>query len=875
MTKLWPPFIVSLLFVFTSQIEAQTGFSDSFTDSNFINNPVWSGEIGKYEINAAKELQLNNTTAASNNETYLTTTSTVINNASWEFYIRLDFDPSSSNFAKVYLVSNNEDLTASLNGYYVQIGGQAGSVDNIRLYRQDGTTDTLLINGPNGTVASAPAIKVRVTKDAANLWSLFLDQSGLGNAYQLQGIATEAKYDSSLYFGVLCDYTSTRSDKFFFDDFNVNGVSFQDTVRPFLSQVTAINDRKIEVRFNEKLDSSSALLLTNYTVNNSIGNPCAASFSSLDSTKIELDFTTPFTNGGQYDISVQNIEDKAGNTMLSATQSFIYFVSVPADFRDIVINELYPDFTPTNGLPEAEFLELFNASKKVFDLSGWSISDASSTRNLEMHILRPGEYLILCSQTVVRDFKAIGTAQGLASLPGLNNDGDSITLRDNNGNTIDFVNYTDDWYQDVTKKDGGFTLEQINPFTNCSGKNNFIASLAPIGGTPGTQNSVFDTLPDVEAPALLDVLIINDSTISLRFNESIDSSSIRIGTYTFSPSILINTAFPVAPNYEEAILELDTKLDSGIFYSFSISDVNDCAGNFISANSTTIALPSVANKKDLIINEILFNSRSGSFDFVELYNRSEKVISLENWLIANFDNDTIANLKAITELSVLVFPKEYVVLTESKADIIQQYPLSVTNNILEIVDLPSYNDSEGRAYIFNSNLELIDEMKYKDDYHFALLNDDDGVSLERINSEKSSLEESNWHSASEKVGFATPGYKNSQDFTNPKSNGSVTIEPNIISPDNDGFQDVISINYKLDSPGFVASVSILDRNGRLIKKLVNNELLGSEGSFFWDGISDENNKARVGIHVVLFEIFNLTGDKEVFKKVITVASRLK
>ncbi|MFT6166751.1 MAG: hypothetical protein ACJASF_001444, partial [Vicingaceae bacterium] len=119
------------------------------------------------------------------------------------------------------------------------------------------------------------------------------------------------------------------------------------------------------------------------------------------------------------------------------------------------------------------------------------------------------------------------------------------------------------------------------------------------------------------------------------------------------------------------------------------------------------------------------------------------------------------------------------------------------------------------------------------------------------------------------------GYKNSQDFTNPKSNGTVTIEPNIISPDNDGFQDVLSINYKLNAPGFVANVSILDRNGRLIKRLVNNELLGSEGSFFWDGISDENSKARVGIHVVLFDIFNLTGDKEVFKEVITVASRLK
>jgi hypothetical protein len=50
--------------------------------------------------------------------------------------------------------------------------------------------------------------------------------------------------------------------------------------------------------------------------------------------------------------------------------------------------------------------------------------------------------------------------------------------------------------------------------------------------------------------------------------------------------------------------------------------------------------------------------------------------------------------------------------------------------------------------------------------------------------------------------------------------------------------------------------------------------LGSEGSFFWDGITDENSKARIGVYVVLFEAFNLNGDQELFKNVVTVASQL-
>ena len=745
----------------------------------------------------------------------------------------------------------------------------------MRLYRQDGTVDSLLIDGPDGTVATAPAVKIRVTKTTANLWSLFLDQTGTGSSYQLQGSSTESKHNTSSYFGVFCDYTSTRSDKFFFDDFIVSGVAFQDTIPPVVNQVTVLTPQQLEVGFNEKLDSSSALNLNNYTLNQSVGNPTSVNFTAQDSSTIELNFASSFINGNTYNLTIQNIEDVAGNSMIPSSSSFFYFIPTSAGKRDVVINELYPDFTPSNGIPESEFIELFNASNKIFDLDGWILTDGTSNATLDNHILRPGEYLIICPPTAALDYSNFGATQNLISFPTLNNTGDNITLKDNNGRTIDFVNYTDNWYQNENKDDGGYTLERINPFTDCVGANNFIASNATIGGTPGAQNNQFDTLPDLISPILTEVLTLNDSTISLRFSEAMDSASIQNGSYAFSPLVVVDTILLNAPDNEIPTLKLQTKLDSSVFYSFSVSNISDCAGNVIPANSTTIALPSLADKNDLVINEILFNARSGSVDFVELFNRSDKAITLQNWLIADFDNDTIANLKVITDNPFLLFPQEYVVLTENKLDIIQQYPLSVANSILEITDLPTYNDSEGRVYLFNTNQELIDEMEYKDDYHFALLVDDDGVSLERISSEGESLDESNWHSASESVDFATPGYKNSQDFTHPKSSGTVSTEPNIISPDNDGFQDILSINYQFNAPGFVANVSILDRNGRLIRKLVNNELLGSDGSFFWDGITDDNNKARVGIYVVLFEAFNLDGNKEVLKEVITVASPLK
>ena len=199
---------------------------------------------------------------------------------------------------------------------------------------------------------------------------------------------------------------------------------------------------------------------------------------------------------------------------------------------------------------------------------------------------------------------------------------------------------------------------------------------------------------------------------------------------------------------------------------------------------------------------------------------------------------------------------------------------AVSEREQRIRNSPGFDNTEDTVYLTNTAGLLIDVIQYNEDQHFTLLQDVNGVSLERVSSERPSTDPSNFHSASETVGFATPGYENSQAFENIRFSGEISIEPDIFSPDNDGFQDLLHINYQFSSPGFVASVSIFDRNGRLIKRLVQNELLGSSGTFSWDGITDDNLKARIGIYIVLIEAFNTNGNQEVFKEVITVAGNL-
>lgn len=205
-----------VFFLLLTPVFGFSQFTDNFSDGNLTSNPNWIGDVINFEVDSNYTLHLNDSIESTSS---LFTSSNALMNGEWIFDVRLDFSPSTNNYAKVYLVANSTDLF-NTEGVYVKIGGQSGSVDDLSLYIQTGSTHTQIIDGTDGLLTNNPDIRVKVTRDNIGNWELFLDTNGV---FFSEGIAFDNTIIQSDYFGIYCKYTITRSDKFWFDNFIVNG----------------------------------------------------------------------------------------------------------------------------------------------------------------------------------------------------------------------------------------------------------------------------------------------------------------------------------------------------------------------------------------------------------------------------------------------------------------------------------------------------------------------------------------------------------------------------------------------------------------------------------------------------------------------------
>jgi hypothetical protein len=235
----------------------------------------------------------------------------------------------------------------------------------------------------------------------------------------------------------------------------------------------------------------------------------------------------------------------------------------------------------------------------------------------------------------------------------------------------------------------------------------------------------------------------------------------------------------------------------------------------------------------------------------------------------------LTDVNDIAPNGYLVFPQDYVVLTTDPTMVKGQYYTSNPNGFVQMASLSSLNNDDGIVVLALKNLTaIIDKFTYTADMQYPLLNSTDGVSLERIDFNRPTNDKTNWHSAAEAVGFGTPAYKNSQYLEANPTADPISLSPEVFSPDNDGNNDVLNISYTFDVAGYMGSITIYDAKGRLIRNLKKNELLGTSGSFSWDGITNENEKARIGIYVVYFEVYDLDGNMKHYKKTAVLASKL-
>ena len=545
---------------------------------------------------------------------------------------------------------------------------------------------------------------------------------------------------------------------------------------------------------------------------------------------------------------------------------------------DILITELLPDPTPPIGLPNNEFIELKNVSGNAINLHGWKLGDGTTTATINVNIdIQPGSFVIICTNSAAPSFMAFGTTIGVSNFPSLNNDADVITLYSPEGRAIHTIAYTDQWYNNAVKAGGGWTLEMIDSRNPCTGAGNWKATVNDSGGTPGRENSVTGDNRDEMPPALVSTFTIDSVTIVAVFDEPLDSISAAASLhYTFSHAIgnpvLVE---PRAPLFNEVVLRLATAINKNEIYQLTVSQVTDCSGNAIGImNSAKAGWPVPADTHAVIINELLFNPSPGGYDYIELYNRSSKVVDLKQLYVANRSAaGTLSNIQQLSGAPRLLFPGEYIVLTENALWLQQHYPVRQPAVIVQLPSLPSLPDDQGALALTNAQGAVVDEIQYDRKWHFALLSNEEGVALERINYNKPTQDNHNWLSAASTAGFGTPGYQNSQFRADLLPKGTVTISPSLFSPDNDAFDDFVNIQYQTTEPGCVANITIFDAAGMPVRHLTRSATLGLQGTFRWDGLDNNRRKLPIGVYVIFTELFNLQGKIKKFRNNVTLIRR--
>ena len=713
---------------------------------------------------------------------------------------------------------------------------------------------------------------MKVIRTVEGVWTVFIDPSGSGT-YNQEASGTDNTFQVGGFFGLYCQYTSSNSTKMYLDEVYA-GDQIIDTTPPVLSDLTVTDPFSLMITFSEPTEIVSVTNVLNYNLDGDIGHP--DSIILLNGTaQVSLQFDNPFENGRTNTIGIYNIRDLSGNIMADTALQFTYY---EAGTNDIVINEIMADPSPGVGLPEWEYVELYNTTNFRIDLSGWKFVIGDSEKIIETCVIYPFSYLLLIHEDAVPELSEYCDVIGFPSFQ-LTNSGTSLKLLTNNSLVVSSVNYQDSWYNDNDKKDGGWSLEQIDPSNACGGKNNWTASTDLQGGTPGIENSVKADNTAPPNPERFTVLTKN--IIQLWFDQYMDEVSVSNTDYYILNPGAINPSFVMLNEAELEFVQLvfDQAFEEGIIYTLDIDQqVLNCSGLAVSEGTQlSFGIPNQIEPGDIIINEVLFNPLGEGVDYVEIYNVTNKIFDLEQLMLGSVSQTIPAppdtTLKVISETSRLLLPEKYALLSASTNTVLDQYTTSHTENFIEMVSLPTYSNDDGTGLLKSKTGKVIDAFSYTEKMHFPLLTTTEGVSLERISFTEPTNEAGNWHSAAETVGFGTPGDQNSMFASFTQSSGEITIDPEIFSPDSDGFDDVTAISYLFYQTGFTFNAFIFNADGIKIRHLVKSALVPAAGSFFWDGLDESGNKVPIGIYVVVVEVFNLEGKVENYKKAVVVGYR--
>jgi len=562
-------------------------------------------------------------------------------------------------------------------------------------------------------------------------------------------------------------------------------------------------------------------------------------------------------------ISIDTLVNCLSERTSNIQTSFTRYYTVSATRNDVIFSEILCNPVNNLGGYPAEYIEIYNRTDNAINIMQWQLKDEVSTAFLPNCILLPHQFAVITSTSSVKYFTE-GKVLGVTNFPSLGNEGDRLSLWDTVGNCIHYVAYNKSMFKNAKSTIDGCSLEIIDPDFPCVLNSNWTASTSIKRGTPGTKNSVQGNLKDVELPMVTDLYSIDSIHELVRFSESVFLSNDEF----FKDQDFIDSLTLLPPEYNKLLLRVfDTKS------ALHIKGIQDCAGNNLQEMALEMLMPQPIVRGDIVINEVLFNPKNNGFDYIELYNRSDKVVDLKDIILSNTDkNDTLLSMMQPVSEGKLLKPGEFVLFTEDALALANIYSVKNPHAIYEC-EIPSMNSDKGHIILMQKSGLVLDELYYDEKMHFEMIKDVKGVSLEKIDYNRLSEERDNWTSASSICGFGTPGYMNSQASSGYVNDNLFSVSKHIISPDQDGKDDFITFGWSLPSENYFGEIFLLDMNGNKVTQLMQRESLGVKGEYTWKGETDNNQLPPEGLYIVYFRFQKNEGEMQEAYKSIGITYR--
>lgn len=638
----------------------------------------------------------------------------------------------------------------------------------------------------------------------------------------------------------------------------------QDTEAPILLSILS-DSVSISLIFNEGLDANFA---QNSTITTSLNR--VEQSRIVSGSVIKITFTNELATSTSFSVTCGPQKDIFGNLSGSFTRETAYTIVRQPSSGDLILSEFVyraSDTTP-------EFIEIYNTSNENIDLRSLKIADNKETVSLSFNTgfvtyIKPNQYLAISTD---EGFAQAGLNRTAVSrLPSLNDTGSDAVVIKTSKFTLDSLTYSFPLWlassagQSYERRDK--TEIAIDPINWGLNKNK--SHSAGLENTvTGIATSQKITFAGWLTPDTLSIytsrFIKNPSTIEVYLDDEL------------LPNPIIKN------NRIKFVLAQPSNLQD-LEIVFKNTDIT----NPITSSSKIAVQLDQDGIEPLIITEIMFNplntETSKQSDYVEFYNPNPFSIILPNPLITIRSTTASATSTLIQTVSSgipqSIQARAYSIIF---ADTSSSISTSRLGTYFELNDSLSFRSARTTLSLSSTNSAILlktksgvimDSVQYKTSWHNPNVFDTRGRSLERILLHGSSNDPTNWSTSGAILG-GTPGKINTN-FIEPgeaKLN-ELDFTPNPFSPDEDGFEDNVTITWNLDGASYVISATIFDRYGRKVRTLAEGVVGAKTGSLVWDGKRDDGTYNRIGIYIVLFKAIDNSSGKQFIKKETLVIAR--